>query len=41
MRFIPHDYQAYVTKEIINKPRIAVFMEMGLGRKNRQYHSCD
>lgn len=31
MRFIPHDYQSYVTKEIIQKPRIAVFMEMGLG----------
>lgn len=35
MRFIPHDYQSYVTNEIIRKPRIAVFMEMGLGRKNR------
>ena len=32
MKFIPHDYQAYVTKEILNKPRIAVFMEMGLGK---------
>jgi len=31
MKFVPHDYQAYVTNEIISKPRIAVFMEMGLG----------
>lgn len=31
MRFIPHDYQAYVSKIIIDKPRIAVFMDMGLG----------
>ena len=32
MKFIPHDYQSYVIKEISNKPRIAVMMEMGLGK---------
>lgn len=41
MRFIPHDYQSYVIGEMLRKPRIAVMMEMGLGRKDRMYPICD
>ncbi len=41
MKFIPHEYQAYVTKEIINKPRIAVYMEMGLGKTSSTLAAID
>lgn len=32
MKFIPHDYQKYVIEQILAKPKIAVFLEMGLGK---------
>lgn len=31
MKFKPHDYQKYVIEQIIQKPKIAIFLEMGLG----------
>lgn len=31
MKFIPHDYQKYVIEAITKKPRLAIFMDMGLG----------
>lgn len=30
--FIPHDYQAYCVDQIINKPAVGLFLEMGLGK---------
>ena len=41
MNFRPHDYQKYVTDEIIRKPRIAVFMEMGLGKTASTLNAID
>ncbi|MDO4281335.1 MAG: DEAD/DEAH box helicase [Peptococcaceae bacterium] len=32
MKFTPHDYQRYCVKEIIAKPHIGLFLDMGLGK---------
>lgn len=32
MRFEPHDYQTYVINKLIEKPKLAVFLDMGLGK---------
>ncbi|MEH7462760.1 DEAD/DEAH box helicase [Bacillus thuringiensis] len=32
MKYIPHQYQAYATKRIIDTPFIALLLEMGLGK---------
>lgn len=32
MKFKPHEYQKYVIQQIIEKKRLAVFLEMGLGK---------
>lgn len=31
MKFIPHDYQQYVTRYLIENPVAAIFLDMGLG----------
>ena len=32
MKYLPHDYQTYATKFIIEHPEAAVFLQMGLGK---------
>ncbi|MFD1203574.1 SNF2-related protein [Sporosarcina contaminans] len=32
MKFIPHNYQAYAINEVIEKPEIGLFLDMGLGK---------
>lgn len=32
MKFVPHDYQEYCIDQIIEKPRVALLLEMGLGK---------
>lgn len=32
MKFIPHDYQKYTTEQIIKNPKIALILDMGLGK---------
>lgn len=34
MKYLPHDYQQYAISFIVNHPVCAVFLDMGLGRKN-------
>lgn len=31
MKFIPHAYQAYCAQQIVDKPALALWLEMGLG----------
>lgn len=31
MKFIPHDYQQYAMKYILERPVAAIFLDMGLG----------
>ncbi len=42
MKYQPHDYQAYVTRFILEHPVAAVFLQMGLGKSgdvpHRPYH---
>ncbi|RKD26697.1 DEAD/DEAH box helicase [Ammoniphilus oxalaticus] len=32
MKFVPHSYQAYAINEVIEKPEIGLFLDMGLGK---------
>lgn len=32
MKFVPHQYQAYATQQILETPYIGLFLEMGLGK---------
>lgn len=32
MRYVPHDYQAYACKKIIELPEAGLFLDMGLGK---------
>jgi len=41
MEFKPHDYQQYVIKAITKKPRLAVFMDMGLGKTSCTLSAID
>lgn len=31
MKFIPHEYQTYAIKKILEKPAVGLFLDMGLG----------
>lgn len=37
MKFIPHDYQLFAIEHIKNHKTAAVLLDMGLGRKDRNY----
>lgn len=37
MKFIPHEYQKYATRFIEEHPCAALFLDMGLGRQNRDH----
>ena len=37
MKFIPHDYQKFALEHIESNIISALFLDMGLGRKNRHY----
>lgn len=34
MKFIPHDYQKHCIEQILQLPRVGLFLDMGLGRQD-------
>ncbi|OAZ17140.1 hypothetical protein V425_04145 [Lactococcus lactis RTB018] len=40
MKFIPHDYQNFAIEHIKNNKISALFLDMGLGRKNSNDLKC-
>ena len=32
MRFRPHPYQQYCFEQVVNKPALGLFLDMGLGK---------
>lgn len=41
MKFIPHQYQEYVIKTLIEKKKLAIFMDMGLGKTSCTLSAID
>ena len=31
MRFVPHDYQTYAIRKLMELPEVGLFLDMGLG----------
>lgn len=40
MKFLPHEYQRFAIEHIRNNKISALFLDMGLGRKNCNYPDC-
>lgn len=41
MNYVQHDYQKAITKFIVDKPRVAIFAEMGLGKTSSTLKAID